>query len=144
MLDCIDSLTQQGNEGNFAFKFTGLISTDIMTKLSTAQYIYLYKILQLNELDSNKSVFTIEQLKNNLSVNNINLENNEINSLFSFLKFSNNSNNYLTKLEVYGNGHLFLVDPVKKEQMQPILNKIITQCSANISSRELEIYEQFS
>ena len=78
MLNTIDSLTEFGKEGNFAFKFTGLISTDIMTKLSTAQDIFLYEILKINNLETSNCTLSFENLQKNLNDNNIQLELQEI------------------------------------------------------------------
>ena len=74
MMDCIDSLTKSGKEGNFAFKFTGLISTDIITKISTAQDFFLYDILKINTLETSTCTLSFEDFQKNLSDNNIQLE----------------------------------------------------------------------
>jgi len=63
MMNTIDSLTESGKEGNFAFKFTGLISTDIITKLSTAQDFFLYDILKINSLETSSCTFTFEDFQ---------------------------------------------------------------------------------
>lgn len=51
MLESIESQTQDGREGHFAVKFTGLVSMDIMTRWSKAQGIYLYDVLGLNNVE---------------------------------------------------------------------------------------------
>ena len=63
MMTTIDSLTESGKEGNFAFKFTGLISTDIITKLSTAQDFCLYDILKINSLETSSCTISFEDFE---------------------------------------------------------------------------------
>lgn len=51
ILESIDAQTKNGKEGNFAIKFTGLISMDVLTRLTTSNDIFLYDILALNKMD---------------------------------------------------------------------------------------------
>jgi len=49
MLESIDAQTEGRDEAHFALKFTALISTDIMTRLSGAQNVYMDSILKYNK-----------------------------------------------------------------------------------------------
>lgn len=51
ILESIDAQTRDGREGNFAIKFTGLISMDVLTRLSTSSDTFLYDILALDKMD---------------------------------------------------------------------------------------------
>lgn len=49
MIESIDAQTYGKDEAHFALKFTALISTDIMTRLSRAQNVYMDSILKYNK-----------------------------------------------------------------------------------------------
>lgn len=83
MLNSIKELTDGKDEGHFAIKFTALVSIDVMTRWSTAQDIYMKKILKIcqnNDLDINDLKTALMDLK-------INLSDDEIYELFESYKF---------------------------------------------------------
>lgn len=49
MLKSIKAQTEGRSEGHFALKFTALLSTDIMTRLSRAQHIFMNDILKFDK-----------------------------------------------------------------------------------------------
>ena len=49
MIESSDAQTDGKSEAHFAMKFTALISTDIMTRLSRAQNVYMDSILKYNK-----------------------------------------------------------------------------------------------
>lgn len=49
MLESIDAQTEGKSEAHFALKFTALISTDVMTRLSRAQNVFMDEILKYNK-----------------------------------------------------------------------------------------------
>lgn len=49
MMDSIHALTEGKSEGHFAIKFTAMISIDVMTRLSSAQYSFLTDILSFRK-----------------------------------------------------------------------------------------------
>ena len=49
IMGAIDATTEGKDEAHFALKFTALISTDIMTRLSRAQNVFMDEILKYNK-----------------------------------------------------------------------------------------------
>jgi hypothetical protein len=49
MIESIDAQTDGKSEAHFAMKFTALISTDVMTRLSRAQNVFMDEILKYNK-----------------------------------------------------------------------------------------------
>jgi hypothetical protein len=54
--------TEGRDEGNLALKLTGLISTDVMTRMSRAQQMYMDDVLKFNKQET----IDIEDLQNSL------------------------------------------------------------------------------
>lgn len=52
MLESIHAQTEGKEEGHFALKLTALISTDIMTRMSRAQKVYMNDILKFNKQET--------------------------------------------------------------------------------------------
>lgn len=62
-IDSIKAQTEGRGEGHFAIKLTALVSTDVMTKMNTAQNIFLNDILKFQE----NGTLDIHQLRSSLS-----------------------------------------------------------------------------
>lgn len=86
MFESIDAQTEGKSEAHFALKFTALISTDIMTRLSRAQNVYMDSILKYNK----QEMIDISDLRNSLLERGINFTQKELQGLFDSLKFPGN------------------------------------------------------
>ena len=75
MMESIHAQTEGKEEGHFALKLTGLISTDVMTCMSNAQQVYMNNILKFNKQES----IDMSELKNSLLERGINFSEEEIN-----------------------------------------------------------------
>lgn len=75
MMESIHAQTEGKEEGHFALKLTGLISTDVMTSMSRAQEVYMNDILKFNKQES----IDMSELKNSLLERGINFSEQEIN-----------------------------------------------------------------
>lgn len=62
MITAIHAQTEGKQEGHFALKLTALISTDIMTRMSRAQQVFMNDILKFNKQES----IDISDLRNSL------------------------------------------------------------------------------
>jgi hypothetical protein len=106
MLETISGVTSGKDSGHIALKFTALISLDVMTRLSSAQKVYMDDILKFNQ----KRDIDVNDLKNSLQEIGISFDQNELNSLFDSLKFESNKTDKVSNLEIYANAHLFILD----------------------------------
>lgn len=121
ILESIDAQTVGGREGNFAIKFTGLISMDVLTRLSTSSDIFLYDILALDKTDT----LSMDQMEKNLKDCNIDLSKAEIELLFNSMKIEKNSET-LSRIDRYSKGHLLALN-CKSNELERIFHKICVQ-----------------
>jgi hypothetical protein len=87
MMESIHQLTEGSKEGNFAIKLTSMISIDIMTRLSTAQEIFIKEILKFGFQEQVNS----DEIKMALTDRGISFTNEEIDLLMKMLKFEDNT-----------------------------------------------------
>jgi len=106
MLESIHAQTEGKVEGHFALKLTALISTDIMTRMSHAQQVYMNEMLKFNKQES----IDISDLRNSLLERGIHFEEHELTQLFESLKYKENNSDTVSRLEIYSNAHLFRLD----------------------------------
>lgn len=83
MVQNIVQLTQSGQEGHLAIKFTALISIDIMTKVSGAQQFFQDQILKF----SHQEFISKEEIKQNLTKFGIACSDDELVKLMNLLRF---------------------------------------------------------
>ena len=107
MMESVRTQTEGKPEAHFAFKTTCLISTDIMTRLSRSQEIYMKEILKFNK----QEFIQIADLKASLADRGISASDEEIQAHFNSLKFADNTSDRVSKLEIFANAHLFRVRP---------------------------------
>lgn len=110
------------HEGYAALKLTGLMSIEEMTRISTAQDTYLYKVLALDELRRQDTTLTFSQFVENLESQGIVLTQEESAELFASLKFQDGAD--LSRLEVYARGHLFKLFGEDNKVVASALRKI--------------------
>ena len=103
MMDSIQAITENGQEGHFALKLTALLSIDVMTSLSKAQQIFLEQVLQFEK----QEYITAADIKRNLNKMGINFIDQEVDELVNMLKFEDNKTERISTLEIYANAHLF-------------------------------------
>jgi hypothetical protein len=65
-IDTIKSQAAPDREGHVALKLTGFMDTGMMTRISTAQDVFLYDILQLDQLRESGLTLTKDLLAKNL------------------------------------------------------------------------------
>ena len=112
IIGAIDATTDGKGEAHFALKFTALISTDIMTRLSRAQNVFMDEILKYNKQEQ----IDISDLRNSLLERGISFSKEELEGLFESLKFPNNQSDKVSNLEVYANAHLFKLDKAQRSK----------------------------
>lgn len=112
IIGAIDATTDGKGEAHFALKFTALISTDIMTRLSRAQNVFMDEILKYNKQEQ----IDISDLRNSLLERGISFSKEELEGLFESLKFPSNLSDKVSNLEVYANAHLFKLDKAQRSK----------------------------
>jgi hypothetical protein len=130
LLESINVQTQGNQEGHFALKLTALISTDIMTRMSRAQSIYMNDILKFNKQET----IDISDLRNSLVERGIQFEEQELLDHFNALKFPDNSSDTVSRLEIYANAHLFRLDASKRTDL---MERIMIGAGVGLSSNDL-------
>ena len=103
MITSIYAVCSGRPDGHYAFKYTAIVTMDIMTRWSKAQEVFLRDILKFDK----KEPIYLEDLKESLVERGIRFTDHEVKTLFESLKFSDNSTDQVSRLEVYANGHLF-------------------------------------
>ena len=103
LITSIHTMTEGRDSAHLALKITALISTDILTRMSQSQKIFMHDILQFDKKES----ITKEDLAMSLMERGIQFDDHELTNFFNSLKFSDNESDTLSRLEVYVNGHLF-------------------------------------
>ena len=113
-----------------------------MTRMSEAQATFTKNILKFHE----KDFIDMNDMRESLDEHGITLTQEELESLFNYLKFENSTDTErISQLERYANAHLFRLDPTGKySAIQDLLRKIALGCGAGVSENDLEIYDQFS
>jgi hypothetical protein len=106
MKQSIIAQTEGKTEGHFALKFTAIVSIDVMTRWSRAQYTFMNDILKFDKQDK----IDISDLRNSLLERGIQFSPVEIQDLFDSLKFESNKTENVSRLEIYANAHLFKLD----------------------------------
>lgn len=137
LIESIEGLTRNGEEGNFALKLTSIISIDIMTRLSRAQYAFLTEILHFYSKDS----ITTQDIREAFTEKGIVCSDEEFESFVKTLKFKENNTDEISKMEVYANAHLFRLD---KAQRHPVFEKIALNCGAGVTYEDLEVFDTFA
>ena len=140
MLKFIRETTEGRTEGHFALKFTAIISIDIMTRMSRAQYTFMNDILKFDKQET----IDISDLKNSLLERGVTFTNDELELLFKSLKFENNESGNISRLERYANAHLFKLDSESRKSNQDLMQRIAIGCGVGISEEDLQIFENFS
>jgi hypothetical protein len=130
LLEVIHSQTEGKKEGHLAIKLTALISTDIMTRMSRAQQMYLNDILKFNKQET----IDISDLRNSLLERGIQFEEQELIDHFNSLKFSDNTGEKLSQLEIYANAHLFRLDEAKRT---PLMDRIMIGTGVGLNENDL-------
>lgn len=137
MLESIHAQTEGKEEGHFALKLTGLISTDVMTRMSRAQQVYMNDILKFDKQET----LNISDIRNSLLERGIEFSEQELEGLFKSLKFQDNDSENVSRLEVYANAHLFRLNP---ELRSNLAKRIAFGCGVGISTEDFSIFEKFS
>ena len=130
MLESIHAQTEGKQEGHFALKLTGLISTDVMTRLSRAQQVFMNNILKFDKQET----IDMEDLRNSLLERGIQFEQEEIDELFNSLKFSDNDTGVISRLEIYAKAHLFRLDNSLRTDL---MQKIAIGCGVGLTENDL-------
>jgi len=106
-----------------------------MTKMNEAQTIFTKNILKFHE----KDFIDMNDMRKSLDEHGITLTQEELESLFDYLKFENSTDTErISRLERYANAHLFRLDPNEKySAIQSLLRKIALGCGAGVSENDL-------
>lgn len=137
LLESINAQTIANNEGHLAIKLTAMISTDVMTKLSLAQFVFLNDILKFNK----QEYIDQSDLRNSLIERGISFTEEEFGSLLNSLKFDRNiDNSQISRLELYANAHLFRLD----DENSNLKRKIAIGCGVGITEEDLAIFDKFA
>lgn len=137
LIAAIHAQTEGKEDAHMALKITAFMSTDILTRMSRAQQVYMNDILQYDKKES----ITFEDLKNSLLERGIHFEEEDIASLFKSLKFSDNDGDTLSKLEIYANAHLLKLN---KNSRTGLLRRIAIECGTGLNENDLKLFEQMS
>lgn len=130
LIESIHAQTQGNQEGHFALKLTALISTDIMTRMSRAQQVYMNDILKFNKQEP----IDISDLRNSLLERGIQFEEQELHDHFNALKFPDNTTDKLSRLEIYANAHLFRLDVSARTEL---MERIMISAGVGLNSNDL-------
>lgn len=137
MMQSIIAKTQGKSEGHFALKFTAIISIDVMTRLSRAQYSFINDILKYDKQEKIK----ISDLKNSLLERGINFSDKELTTLFESLKFESNKSDSVSRLELYANAHLFKLDPRERAINNGLMQRIAIGVGVGVTESDLQVFE---
>jgi hypothetical protein len=140
MMKSIRFNTEGKSEGHFALKFTAIVSIDVMTRLSRAQYTFMNDILKFNKQEK----IDISDLRNSLLERGIIFTSEELSMLFDSLKFENNKSDSVSRLEIYANAHLFKLDPKDRAVNQGLMQRIAIGTGVGVTEKDLQIFEKFS
>jgi len=130
MYESIHAQTEGKTEGHFALKLTGLISTDVMTRLSRAQQVFMNNILKFDKQET----IDMKDFRNSLLERGIHFEKEEIEQLFNSLKFKDNETEVLSRLEIYAHAHLF---SLKKDARTDLMQRIAIGCGVGLNETDL-------
>ena len=130
MIESIHAQTEGKEEGHFALKLTALISTDVMTRMSRAQQVFMNDILKYNKQDH----IDMADIKNSLLERGIHFDQVELQALFDSLKFENNPSDKITRLEIYANAHLF---SLQQHGQIDLLKRIAIGCGVGLNENDM-------
>ena len=130
MFESIQAQCEGKTEGHFALKLTGLISTDVMTRLSRAQLVYMNDILKFDKQET----IDMSDLRNSLLERGIQFEDHEIQELFDSLKFEDNETGEISRQEIYSNAHLFRLDQSLRTELK---HKLAIGCGVGLNENDL-------
>lgn len=130
LLESLHAQTEGKQEGHFALKLTALISTDIMTRMSRAQQVYMNDILKFNKQET----IDISDLRNSLLERGIQFTDQELHDHFNALKFPDNVSDTVSRLEIYANAHLFRLDEPKRTEL---MERIMIGSGVGLNSNDL-------
>lgn len=130
-------MTEGRDSAHLALKITALISTDILTRMSQAQKIFLEDILQFDKRES----ITKDDLAMSLMERGIQFDDKELSNFFNQLRFSDNKSDTLSRLEVFVNGHLFQLLENKRSDLH---RKIAIGCGTGLTQNDLDIFDKMS
>lgn len=130
IFESIKAQSEGRSESHFALKLTSLISTDVMTRLSRAQQVFMNDILKFDK----QTTIDISDLKNSLLERGIYFDDQELQDLFNSLKFEHNETDQLSRLEIYANAHLHRLDWSKRTAL---LHRIAIGCGVGVSESDL-------
>lgn len=125
--------TEGKTEGHFALKFTAIISIDVMTRLSRAQYSFMNDVLKFDKQDK----IDISDLRNSLLERGINFTDAELQNLFVSLKFESNDTENVSRLEIYANAHLFKLDKEARKVNQNLMQRIAIGMGVGVTENDL-------
>lgn len=120
-----------------ALKVSAIISTDILTRMSRAQQVFLNDILLFNK----KEKITLQDLKQSLLEIGIQFEEQEVQDLFNHFKFNDNQTDTLSRLEIYANAHLFRLD---NKLRSGLLRRVAIGCGTGLNDNDWKLFEKFA
>ena len=132
ILEFVDVTTRDQQESHFALKFTALISTDIMTRMSRAQQTFMNDILKFNKQEP----IDTSDLRCSLLERGISFSEEELLALQQSLQFEHNTSDKISRLEIYANAHLLRLDG-HPENIRNLMKRIAIGCGVGLTENDL-------